>query len=76
MGSLLSHESRINRYDESLENVFKSQVSISRGRGRSRGRGKSNRNSGPRDGNEESDQEGRIVQNPISSKIRGMTNLK
>ena len=27
MGSLLSHESRINRYDESLANAFKSQVS-------------------------------------------------
>jgi hypothetical protein len=41
MGSLLSHESRINRNDNSLlENAFKTHVSLSRGRGRS-GRGRS-----------------------------------
>jgi hypothetical protein len=33
LGSLLSHESRMNTYDNSLENAFISQVSISRVRG-------------------------------------------
>jgi hypothetical protein len=47
LGSLLSHESRMNMYDDSLENAFRSQVSISRGRGgsKSRGRGKSKKDS-------------------------------
>jgi len=39
MGSLLSHEARIDRNKDSiLENAFKSQVSISRERGRGRDR--------------------------------------
>ena len=39
LGFMLSHESRMNRYDDSLENEFRSQVSISRGRGGSESRG-------------------------------------
>ena len=34
-GSLLAHESRMNKYDDTpLENDFKSQVNVTRGRGR------------------------------------------
>lgn len=58
LGYFLSHESRMNRNDDSeLENYFKSKVSISRGRGRSRsrGRGGSNTSSGQRDGKEDSE---------------------
>ena len=43
MGSLLLHESRMNKNNNSsLENAFRSQVSFGRGRGRSnyRGRGR------------------------------------
>ena len=46
MGSLISHESRMSKYDESsLENAFKMQAFVSRGRGRRgrRGRGRGNR---------------------------------
>ena len=48
MGSLLSHEARIDRNkDSTLETSFKSQVSISRDKGRERsrlrGRGRSGR---------------------------------
>ena len=44
IGSFLAHESRMNRYDDTLfENYFKSQLHVTRGRGRgrasSRGRG-------------------------------------
>lgn len=40
LGSLLSHESKMNRNNNSsLENAFRSQVSFSRGRGRSNFRG-------------------------------------
>jgi hypothetical protein len=51
LGSLLSHESMMNRYDNSLENAFISQVLISKGRrgSKSRGRGRSNRSSNERD---------------------------
>ena len=36
-GSLLTHESRMNRYDDTpLENAFKSQLNVTRGRGRGR----------------------------------------
>ena len=46
MGSLISHESRMNKYEESsLENAFKTQVSVSRGRGR---KGKTGRGRGSR----------------------------
>jgi len=43
LGSLLSHGSIMNIYDDSLENAFRSHVSFSRDRGvsRSRGRGRS-----------------------------------
>jgi len=46
MGYLLTHESRVSRNVQSLENSFQSQTSISRGRGRGnrrkgiRGRGR------------------------------------
>ena len=41
MGSLLSHESRMNRNNSSsLENAFRSWVSFGRGRGRSNYRGR------------------------------------
>lgn len=41
MGSLLTHETRINTSTESLENVFLCQASIRRGRGQgNRSRGK------------------------------------
>ena len=56
MGSLLSHEARIERNKNStLEIAFKSQVHISRGRGRgrSRGRGRGDNYGGQRDGREE-----------------------
>jgi hypothetical protein len=39
LGSLLSHEFKMNIYDNSLENDFKYQVSISRDGGRSNSRG-------------------------------------
>jgi len=36
-GSLIAHESRMNRYDDTpLENDFKSQLNVTRGRGRGR----------------------------------------
>ena len=36
-GSLLAHESRMNRYDNTpLENDFKSHLNVNRGRGRGR----------------------------------------
>ena len=38
-GSLIAHESRINRYDDTpLENDFKSQLHVTRGKSRGRGR--------------------------------------
>jgi len=62
MGSLLSHEERIDRNKDSiLETSFKSQVSISRDRGqgisRSRRKGQSARYGGQRDGWEEHEYE-------------------
>eukprot|EP00253_Pinus_taeda_P027966 PITA_27966 len=62
MGSLLSHEARIDiNKDSTLETAFKSQVSISRdrgrGRSRSRGGGRSERYRGQRDGREEHEHE-------------------
>eukprot|EP00253_Pinus_taeda_P029269 PITA_29269 len=52
MGSLLSHEARIDRNkDSTLQTAFKSQVSISRDKGRRRGR--SGRYGGQRDDREE-----------------------
>ena len=54
MGSLLSHEARIDRNkDSTLETTFKSQVSISRGLGRGQG----GRYGGQRDGREEHEHE-------------------
>ena len=56
IGSLLLHEVRIDRNEDStLETTFKSQVYISRGqgRGRSRGRGRDKNYGGKRDGREE-----------------------
>ena len=55
MGSLISHETRIEKNkDSTLETAFKRQVSISRdrgrGRSRTRGRGRSRRYDGQRDG--------------------------
>ena len=36
-GSLIAHESRMNRYDDTpLENDFKSQLNVTKGRGRGR----------------------------------------
>lgn len=62
MGSLLSHEAKIDKNkDSTLETAFKSQVSISRergrGRSRSRGRGRGRRYGGQRDGREENEHE-------------------
>jgi len=37
IGSLIVHESRMSRYDNALENAFKSQMHVTRGRGRGRG---------------------------------------
>lgn len=37
MGSLLSHEARLQRENTSLESAFQAQATISRGRGRGRG---------------------------------------
>ena len=46
IGSLIAHESRMSRYDDSmLENVFKTQLQFHRGRGRGRS---SNRGQGDR----------------------------
>jgi len=59
MGSLLSHETRMNMDGDSLENVSKSQVYINIGRGRNnRGRGRYNRVNSQRDGNSSSYQGG------------------
>jgi hypothetical protein len=70
-GSLLSHESRMNIYDNSLENAFRSQVSILIGRGgsRSRGRGRRNKFKNQRDSLE---QERRPYVNP--HRLRGSSN--
>eukprot|EP00253_Pinus_taeda_P012553 PITA_12553 len=62
MGSLLSHEAKIDRNkDFTLETTFKGQVSISRDRGRrksrSRGRGRIERYGDQRDGQEEHEHE-------------------
>ena len=69
LGSLLSHESMKNMYDNSLENAFRSHVSISRGRGwiRSRGRGRSDKNKKKIDIS--SEHERRLDKNPHS--LRG-----
>ena len=51
-GSLLAHESRMNRYDDTpLENSFKSQLNVTRGRGKGRAsnRGKGGRSAGHSD---------------------------
>ena len=56
MGSLLSHEARIDRNkDSTLETTFQSEVYISRGRGkgRSRSRGRGSNYGGHRDGRDD-----------------------
>jgi len=40
IGSLISLESRMSRYVNPLENVFKSQLCVTRGTGRSNSRGR------------------------------------
>jgi hypothetical protein len=69
IGSLVTHESRISRYEEgSLEHAFKSQLHVTRGRGRGRGRsynrGRGGRFFGQRDNINESVSEEKFQQNP------------
>lgn len=71
LGSLLSHESRMNKYDDFLEKTLRSQVFLSRSKGgsRSRGKGRNNRSNNQR---YSSEQERRPHLNPRS--LRGSNN--
>ena len=62
-GSLLAHESRMNRYDDTpLENAFKSQLNVTRGRGRGRSsnRGRGGRSAGHSDNRNDSENEEKL----------------
>jgi hypothetical protein len=72
LGSLLSHESRMNKYDDSLENAFRFQVLVSRGKGGSNSRGGGKRNI-RNNKNDSSEQERRPDQNHHS--LRGSSNI-
>ena len=74
-GSLVSHESRISRYEEvSLEHAFKSQLHVTRGRGRGRSHthGRGGRFSGRRDNRAELESEQKPQHNPPN--LRGSSN--
>ena len=65
-GSLLAHESRMNRYDETLlETVFKSQLNVTRGKGIGRG----GRSAGHSDNRNDSENEEKLQQSTPS--VRG-----
>ena len=67
IGSLVTHESRISRYEEgSMEHAFKSQLHVTRGRSRGRFRihGRGGWFSGPRDNRAELEFEEKSQQNP------------
>ena len=71
-GSLLSHESRMNRYDDTpLENAFKSQLNVTRGRGRAKSsnRGRGGRSAGHSDSKNDSENEEKLQQSTAS--VRG-----
>jgi len=73
-GCLIAHESRMSRYDNRLENAFRSQLHVTRGirRGRSSGRGRGGRFIGQRDNKNNSESEEKSQQNPPS--LRGSSN--
>ena len=62
-GSVIAHESRMNRYDDTpLENAFKSQLNVTRGRGkgRSSNRGRGGRSDGHSDIKNDSENEEKL----------------
>ena len=62
-GSLISHESRMNMYDDTqLENDFKSQLNVTRGRGRGRAsnRGRGGRSADHSDSRNDSENEEKL----------------
>ena len=65
-GSLIAHESRMSRYDNPLENTFKSQFHVTRGRGigRSSIRGRGCETANHRDLKSDSEYEEKTQQNP------------
>ena len=71
-GSLISHESRMNKYDDTpLENSFKSQLNVTRGRGRGRfsNIGRGGRSDGHSDSKNDSENEEKLQQSTPS--VRG-----
>ena len=63
IGSLLAHESRMNRYDDTpLENAFKSQLNVTRGRGigRASNRGRGGQSVGHSDSRNDSENEEKL----------------
>jgi hypothetical protein len=74
ISSLISHESSMSRYDNPLENAFKSYLHVTRGRGRGRSssRGRGGRFVGQRDNKSDSDSKEKAQQNPPS--LRGSSN--
>ena len=72
IGSLLAHESRMNKYDDTpLENDFKSQLNVTRGRGRGRfsNIGRGGRSVGHSDSGNDAENEEKLEQSTPS--IRG-----
>ena len=71
-GSLIAHESMMSRYDNPLQDAFKSHLHVTRGRGRFSSRGRGGRFAGQRDNKNDSKYEEKIQHNPPS--LRGSRN--
>ena len=88
IGSLITHDSRMSRYDNPLDNSLKSQLHVTRGSGkrRSSSRGRWGHFFGLRDNKNDSESEEKTQQNPPSlsgvekdlriKEIKGMINLR